>query len=273
MKPQRVAVTCPRCGQSQQEPTAAYSTRCRKCGEHFRIEDVLRPSARPAGTRPAGSRAEPPREMRHVSCFQCGTDLEVPVSAQSTMCKRCSAHVDLRDYEFTATVSKNFKTKGRCVLHEGACLLNTNSIFGHAILKGKIIGRVAADILEIHRTADIKGGFKAGHLIIPLGSLLRWPETVVVNSADIAGEFVGNIQASGSITLRSTCRLFGNIQSGGLVIESDAIVAGMMRIGSQEPEIKIQELKVMPEPVPSTSPAPPRQTALALPLRGAVRNQ
>src|SRR6185503_13306714 len=121
---------CPRCGQSQQEPPAAYSTRCRKCGEHFRLEDVLRPHVRPAGTQPASSpRPEPPRDGRHVACFQCGTALVVPASAQSTMCKRCSAHVDLRDYDFTATVSKNFKTRGNCVLHEGACLLNTDSTF------------------------------------------------------------------------------------------------------------------------------------------------
>ena len=268
MKPQRVAVSCPRCGQSQQEPTAAYSTRCRKCGEHFRIEDVLRPSARPAGTRPAGTRVEqPPRETRHVTCFQCSTDLEVPLSAQSTMCKRCSAHVDLRDYDFTATVSKNFKTKGSCVLHENACLLNTNSIFGHAILKGKVIGRVAADVLELHRTFEIKGAFKAGHLILPVGTTLRWPEPVVLNSADISGEFIGNLKASGTITIRSGARVFGNIEAGGLAVEPDAILVGLMKIGGPAPEIKIQELEVMPPPPAPPVAAPVRQITLALPLR------
>ena len=163
---------------------AAYSTRCRKCGEHFRLEDILRAGVR----QPGGPRAEPSRGLRRVSCFQCGTELEVSPSAQSTMCKRCSDHDDLRDYEFTSTVSKNFKTRGRCVLHEGACLLNTDSTFGHAILKGKIIGRIAADELEIYRTAEIKGGFMAGMLIIPADTVFRWRETVALKGADIAGD-------------------------------------------------------------------------------------
>ena len=260
MKPQKVSVVCPRCGQSQQEPTAAYSTRCRKCGEHFRLEDVLRPQARPDGYGPAARRPEAPRDLRRVACFQCGTALDVPTSAQSTMCKRCSAHVDLRDYDFTATVSKNFKTRGNCVLHEGACLLNTDSTFGHAVIKGKIIGRITADELELHKTAEIKGGFKAGNLVLPAGTVLRWPETVVVNSADIAGEFIGSFRSTGTITVRSTGRLFGDVEGGGLATESGAIVVGTMKLGVKPPEPT-----VVAKPGASIVPLPAGQLAFALP--------
>lgn len=221
----------------------------------------MRASARPAGARPAGARDE-----RHVSCFQCGTDLAVSTSAQSTMCKRCSAHVDLRDYDLTSTVSKNFKTKGRCVLHEGACLLNTDSVFGHAIIKGKVIGRVTADELEIHRTAEIKGGFKAGRLILPSTTILRWPETVVLRAADVSGEFIGNFKATGTVTVRAGGRLFGHVEAGGLVVESGAIIVGEMKIGVREPEpvVRIVEGTVSPARV---VPAPPREKTLALPFR------
>jgi len=258
MKPQRVSVVCPRCGHAQQEPVAAYSSRCRKCGEHFRLEDVLRASAR----HPGGPRAEPSRGLRRVSCFQCGTELEVSPSAQSTMCKRCSGHVDLRDYEFASTVSKNFKTKGRCVLHEGACLLNTESTFGHAILKGKVIGRIAADALEIHRTAEIKGGFTAGTLIIPADTVFRWRETVALNQADIAGELIANLQAVGVVKVRATGRLFGNIVGRGLEIEDGAVIVGSMKIGVREPE-----LVVTPAATARIIPLPKPQPALAMPRR------
>lgn len=183
------------------------------------------------------------------------------------MCKRCSAHLDLRDYDFTATVSKNFKTKGRCVLHEGACLLNTDSVFGYAVIKGKIIGRITADELELHRTAEIKGGFKAARLIIPDGSVLRWPETVVLKCADIAGEFIGNLKATGTVTVRSTGRLFGNVEGGGLAVESGAVVLGVMKIGVKEPE-PVVTIRTGPiTPVPLVTPPPPREIALALPFR------
>ena len=256
MKPQRVSVVCPRCGHAQQEPVAAYSTRCRKCGEHFRLEDVLRASARPSG----GPRTVPSRGLKRVSCFQCGTELEVAPSAQSTMCKRCSGHVDLRDYEFTSTVSKNFKTKGRCVLHEGACLLNTESTFGHAIIKGKVIGRIAADSLELHRTAEIKGGFTAGTLIIPADAAFRWRETVAVKGADIAGELVANLHAGGVVKVRASGRLFGNVVGGGLEVENGAVIVGSMKIGVREPEPV-----VAPAASAKIVPLPKLEPAMALP--------
>ena len=245
---------------------AAYSSRCRKCGEHFRLGDVLRASARSTGgatSRPSGGpRAGPARGLRHVTCFQCGTELEVAPSAQSTMCKRCSGHVDLKDYEFTSTASKNFKTKGRCVLHEGACLLNTESTFGHAIIKGKVIGRITADELELHRTAEIKGSFKAGTLIIPADAAFRWREPVALNGADIAGELVANLQAKGVVKVRATGRLFGNVVSGGLEIESGAVLVGSMRIGVQETEPIVAPAataRILPLPLP--------KPALAMPHR------
>ena len=82
MKTEKVLVVCPQCGHTQHEPAAAYSSNCKKCRHYFRLEDVLRPAAKtpaapaaPAG--PGRPRAEPSRELRQVTCFQCGTALEV----------------------------------------------------------------------------------------------------------------------------------------------------------------------------------------------------
>src|SRR6185436_1184687 len=47
MKPDKVLVVCPQCGHNQQEPAAAYSSNCKKCRHYFRLEDVLRPAAKP----------------------------------------------------------------------------------------------------------------------------------------------------------------------------------------------------------------------------------
>jgi len=177
------------------------------------------------------------------------------------MCKRCSCHIDLRDYEFTSTVSKNFKSKGRCVLHEGGCLLNTDSMFGHAIIKGKVVGRIAADTLELHRTAEIKGGFKAGTLIIPADTVFRWRDPVTVKSADVAGELVANLQANGVVKVRATGRLFGNIVSGGLEVENGAVIVGSMKIGVEEEPV------AAPAPTARIVPLPLPKPAMAMPGR------
>src|SRR5882672_3693141 len=211
MKPEKVPVTCPKCGHTQLEPAAAYSSACKACGKHFRLQDLRRPQSQPN---------QQPRGTRRVRCFTCGTDLDVPATAQSTMCKRCSSHLDLQDYHITSTVSKNFKTKGRFVIEESGYLLNTDSIAGEVILRGKLRGKMAADVFQIDPTAEIKGSFKAGKLIIPAITNFRWPETIPVDTAEIAGELVGNLQATSTVVLKSTARLFGNIKAGAIVIES-----------------------------------------------------
>src|SRR6185295_13397493 len=153
-------------------------------------------------------------------------------TAESTMCKRCSAHVDLRDYNITHAVSKNFRTHGRFVIEEKGYLFNTEAMVGDAILKGKFLGQLnATRSLTIYSSADIKGSFTTGRLIIPDGNHFRWPE-IKVGAAEIGGELVANLRAEGTVLLKTTARLFGDVEARGLVVESGAVLVGAMKIGS-----------------------------------------
>jgi len=172
----------------------------------------------------------------------------VPLAAESTMCKRCSSHVDLRDYQITQTVSKNFRTYGRLVIEEKGYILNTDSRVGEAIIKGRFIGKIEADrLLEVHSTANIKGSFKTGRLVIPAGNRFRWPETLKIGGADIGGELVANVTTKGTVVLRSTARFFGDVEAGNLVIESGAVIVGDARIGIAAP-LEVVSSPVRPSP-------------------------
>jgi len=241
MKQEKVLVACPKCGHKQSEPAAAYSSVCKKCRQYFRLEDVLR-GAPDGGLAPGnGSRAKAPpaprpHEVRHVTCFQCGTELEVSSSAQSTMCKRCSSHLDLRDYQITSAVSKNFRTHGRFVVEEGGYVFNTETFAADVVLKGRFLGKLnAAHSLEIHRAAEIKGTFQTGNLMIPAGSVFRWPETITPGGADISGELIASVKSPGTVVLRATARLFGNLEARELVVESGAVIMGMVKVGAVVP--------------------------------------
>ena len=216
-------MTCPKCGHVQPEPRSAYSTLCKQCHEHFRIQEALHPSAKPQ---------KPAIEQKQVRCFQCGAELQVSAAAESTMCRKCSAHVDLCDYQVNQTVSKNFRTHGRLVIEAKGYLLNTDSHVGEAVLKGRFIGKLVAErSLEIHSTAHIKGSFSAGRLIVPAGNHFRWAEALRVGAAEIGGELVANLHSAGTVLLKSTARFFGDVQAGGLVVESGAVFVGAARIG------------------------------------------
>src|SRR5215831_10480235 len=192
----KVLVPCPRCGHRQSEARIAFSTVCKKCGQHIRVQEALQP-ARPAQ---AANHAQ-----KRVTCFDCGAELDVPATAESTMCKRCSRYVDLKDYHIVSGISKNFKTKGTFVIEPKGYVFNSETLAGDAVIKGRFLGKLVAErSLTIHPNSEIKGGFTAGQLIIPADSRFLWKEPIRVGSAEIAGELVASLNAKGTITVRSS---------------------------------------------------------------------
>ncbi len=244
-----VVLICPKCGHEQREPRTAYSTMCRKCLTHVRVQEVLQPheSANPKSI-----------AQKRIRCFDCGAELEVPVSAESTMCKRCSAYVDLQDYHINTTVSKNFRTYGRLVIEEKGYVLNTDSRVGDAVVKGRMIGKlVAARTLELYSQASIKGSFSTARLIIPAAQHFWWPEIIRVGAVEIWGELAANLSVTGTVVLRPTGRLFGNIEAANLIVEAGAVLVGNAKIGQFAP-LPAAPLELPPLPKPRPSPAVPR---------------
>jgi cytoskeletal protein CcmA (bactofilin family)/DNA-directed RNA polymerase subunit RPC12/RpoP len=222
-KQDKVLVACPRCGHQQPEPPTAFSTVCRKCGQHFHVQEVLNPPPQAPRTAP---------EQKRVTCFECGAELEVAVSAESTMCKRCSRYVDLKDYHIVTAVSKNFKTKGAFVIEPKGYVFNSETLAGEAVIKGRFLGKLVAErSLTIYSTADIKGNFTAGQLVIPAANHFRWKDPIRINSAEVAGELAADLHAHDSVCLKATARLFGNLEARDLVVEEGAVIVGNLRIG------------------------------------------
>lgn len=227
-KTDKVPVTCPHCGNRQLESRAAISTNCRKCRQYFRVHEEASGKAAPHPP------TKPRQDQRKINCFDCGTELEVAVTAESTMCKRCSSYVDLKDYRIDSAVSKNFKTKGTFVIEPKGYVFNTEAIVENAIIKGRFLGKMdARGSLTLHTGAEIKGSFTASKLIIPEGNHFNWPELIRARFIDIAGELVANLSVGEVLHLHSTSRLFGDVTASNAVIENGAVVVGQLRIGEQ----------------------------------------
>ena len=222
-KQDKVLLTCPHCGHQQMESRQAFSTICKKCGQHLRVQEVLHPPPKAAVRAP---------DQKHITCFECGAELDVPASAESTMCKRCSRYVDLHDYRITSAIAKNFKTKGTFIVEPKGYVFNTESIVGDAVIRGKFHGKLVAErSLTVYSTADIKGSLSAAHLIIPAENHFRWTDPMKIGSAEIVGELAANLLAKNTVTLKSTARFFGNVDAGHFVVEEGAVVVGKMQIG------------------------------------------
>jgi cytoskeletal protein CcmA (bactofilin family) len=222
-KQDKVLVVCPSCGHQQAEPRTAISSNCKKCGQHLRISEILRPTPKAAEQGP---------ERKRITCFECGAELDVPVSAESTMCKRCSGYIDMKNYVINSAVSKNFKTKGSFVIDPKGYVFNTEAVVKEAVIKGRFLGKLfAEESLTIYSTAEIKGSFTTGRLVIPPANHFRWAERIKITSAEISGELAANVLATETIVLKSTARLFGDVEAANLVVEEGAIIVGRIRIG------------------------------------------
>src|SRR5215510_532699 len=102
-KTDKILVACPHCGHEQREARAVFSTICRHCGQHLRVQEILHPSRKAPAVAP---------QTKRITCFECAAELDVALNAESTLCKSCGRYVDLHDYHITNAISKNFKTKG-----------------------------------------------------------------------------------------------------------------------------------------------------------------
>ncbi len=208
---------------SNRKRASAFSTLCKRCGQHFRVQEVLNPAPR------APPRA--PRQKR-ITCFECGAELDVPVSAESTMCKWCSRYVDLHDHRITTAIAKNYKTKGKLVIEPKGCVFNTETIAGEVVLRGKFHGKLTAEqSLTIYSGAEIKGSVTVAHLIIPAENHFRWTEPIRTNSAEIAGELSAALHASGTVTFKATARCFGDVDAENIIVEEGAVIVGTLRSG------------------------------------------
>lgn len=219
----KVPVACPHCGHQQPESRTAFSTICRKCGQNYRVQEVLKPSAKTPERIPA---------QRHVNCFECGVELDVPASAESTMCKRCGRYVDLHSYRITTAMAKNFKTKGALVIEPKGRVFNSEAIASDVSIKGQFHGKLTAErSLTIYSGADIKGNLIVARLIIPAENFFRCQHYLNARSAEITGELAANVRISGTLTIRAGARMFGDVDAVAVVVEAGAVVVGAMRIG------------------------------------------
>jgi len=161
-------------------------------------------TASAGGTRSDGHARNSPRRLLQLQNRTGGSDGRAIDHVQALQ-HACGP----ADYTITNATSKNFKTKGRFVIQEGAYLFNTDTIASEVVLKGRFLGKLTAEkSLEIYNTAELKGTFTANLLVIPAGQRFRWSDALQNRGADIAGELVAHVRAKQTVTLRSTARFF-----------------------------------------------------------------
>lgn len=161
-------VTCPHCGNVQEEPGGVISTYCRSCKQHIPIKGNRKRKA-----------ALVPQNTRVVVCRECGYTDKIVAHALSTQCENCSTYLDLRNHVIEGKSGQKLVTYGDVTFMPG-CYYEGPPVRASKITVG---GRVSA-ILQADVELEIQSGAK-------ISNPIKSPLIKIAQGADVT---VGQIQ-------------------------------------------------------------------------------
>ena len=245
------------------EYAAAKSTMCRQCGAHFvpsapKLEVRLRPKAEAIASVVDPSlfqKLEGFWNKHHsslIECFDCKATQEISSAASSTICPKCSKHIDLRDYKITTSFSRSIRTHGQVHLTAKGDLSSSTVTCHSALIEGKMRGNVLClGTATINFSGKIPGRLTAGHVLVERKSVVQFFRRVRVKSIEIRGRMTGEIIAEGAVIIHRNATLDGNVTAKSISVEKGGIFLGQLIIGNAG----LTQAELLPEAKPTVAAA------------------
>lgn len=258
------------------EPTGGFSTYCRKCGQHFRIEPPAKSTAkglfsRLIGTEKAPVRVQtshrqpsmplqvrgyseeanlfaeskpntirpagPPKTYRNVVCFDCQHPHKVVSASTSSLCPSCGSYIDLRDVIIKERTTQKIRTRGDVTVEKKGALLGTSITCGNLTVEGQIAGSIHASGTVIFRASGkILGEVRCQHLVIEKKCEVQFLQPIHAETGEISGSMSGSFHFNNRLFLTRRGSILGLVQAPSMLME----------IGGQLDAT----LAILPHPIP-----------------------
>jgi cytoskeletal protein CcmA (bactofilin family)/ribosomal protein S27AE len=235
----KVPVHCPHCGFSQYESAHSKSAFCRKCSKQFDV--------RAASAEPEQASVEKPsflekigrliggEKIRTAYCSECGTAQELSTEMESSLCGKCGAYLDLRDFKITEPFTRNIRTSGAIIITKKGELTSTRVMCGEAIIQGKISGNlICSGPTRIKFKGRLFGSIDTREFVIEKGCDAELVRPVKCDHAEIHGKVSARITAAHIVTVSSTGVLEGTVYAKSIVVEKGGSFHGELFIGKTE---------------------------------------
>jgi cytoskeletal protein CcmA (bactofilin family) len=243
------------------EYAAAKSTMCRQCGAHFvplapKFEVRLRPKDEPVETvaDPSLFRKFEGFWTKHhssvIECFDCKATQEISSAATSTICPKCSKHIDLRDYKITTSFSRSIRTHGQVHLTAKGDLSSSSVTCRSALIEGKLRGNLhCLGTATINFSGKIPGRLTAEHVLVERKSVVQFFRRVRVKSIEIRGQVTGEIVAEAAVIIHRGAMLDGDVTAKSISVEKGGIFCGQLIIGNAG----LTQAELLPEAKPAVA--------------------
>ncbi len=261
--PAKVSVECPHCGFKQQDYAAAKSTMCRQCGGAFspavaKAEIRLRPVNTAETTKHEPAAVTDGSSLRKrfeglwskqqnsvVECFDCRAKQEVTSTASSTICPKCSAHLDLRDYKITTSFSRAIRTQGEVHVTAKGDLSSSSVMCRSALIEGKLRGNLhCVGTATINYTGKIPGRLTAEHVLVERKAEVQFIRRVTAKSIEIRGHMTGEVAAETVVVIHRNASLDGDVTAKSISVEKGGMFTGQLIIGSSG----LKQAELLPAP-------------------------
>jgi cytoskeletal protein CcmA (bactofilin family) len=262
------AVSCPKCGASQQESPGVISTFCRSCGHHFELGDkILAPAkSKQVGWKeklaPLATRLEPlrrralrvaepwllryepqiekvreyyhrwrPPEFKRVRCHECARIHEVPRLAASTSCPNCNAHIDLYDVVVEKRVSRVVRTRGNLLIKKFGYLNNQVTICGNADIGGGAAGKIFCDgETKIRTSGRLNCEIGSRRVRIEKGADVIVAHPIRVRDMVVHGKVTARIYCNGTLRILKRGFLRGEVYARSIMVDKGGLLQAELNI-------------------------------------------
>jgi cytoskeletal protein CcmA (bactofilin family) len=236
----RVDVTCPACGNLQQESVAAKSTYCRKCGGYIQLDKTAKSSAHHEPREHTVSGLQKLQDLLGVQrtivarCFECPGVREVPKTATSTLCPKCGAYIDLQDYKITGAHTRSIRTGGRLVIAAKGDLISRQAYCGSADIEGSLRANLicTGDVI-IKRKGKVGGAIEARNIHIDRKCDAEFAHPLRADVVEINGAISVPTLTARRVVINKAGRLTGAVMALGFVVEKGGYFAGDLTIGGE----------------------------------------
>src|SRR6266566_471284 len=168
-----------------------------------------------------------------VTCPRCGHQQSEPRAAISTACKQCGQYIRVQDVLKPAARAPERPKE----LRKLACFECGTELEVAVSAQSTMCKRCSShiDLRDYHISNAVSKNFKTkGQFVIePKGYVFN--TEAIAGDAVIKGKFLGKLAAhlcaDGIVVLRSTGRLFGEVEAKNLVVEEGAVMVGKAKVG------------------------------------------
>ena len=132
-----------------------------------------------------------------------------------------------------------------------------NYISAGTVIEGNIISHE-----DLRLDGTVKGDIKTTGCLI-LGKESNVEGNILASEAEVAGLITGTVESKGSLTIRATCKIFGDIITRSLNVESGSSFNGRCKVGGEADErsAPARQATTAPAAAPAAAPVAARPKA------------